>query len=187
MEPQGSRGACSGHLGAGCQDPAGNSLGTSQLYQGRSPGTSKAGGGSGSRGRSLWSLPAPGSTTPRSSHRPAPGSRAGTPGSGVVPPSTAWHPAHRCGNRHQLRVYFLHQGRRGNLDGCHLIPLGSLGRLCSRRRAQLAAASSPGSPCPAGVTAPAGGRWEGALLEPPARGHAPPAAPPRLWATSSRA
>lgn len=86
MEPQGSRGACSGHLGAGCQDPAGNSLGTSQLYQGRSPGTSKAGGGSGSRGRSLWSLPAPGSTTPRSSHRPAPGPVPAHLGPGSCPP-----------------------------------------------------------------------------------------------------
>lgn len=104
-------------------------------------------------------------------------SRAGTPGSGVVPPSAAWRPAHRCGNRQQLRVYFLHQGHCGNLDGCHLIPLGSLGRLCSRHRAQLAAASSPGSPCPSQVTALAGSRWEGAVLEPPAGEHAPTPAP----------
>lgn len=86
MKPWGSQGLTPGRLGAGCWAPAGNSLGTSQLYQGRSPGTSKAGGGSGNQGRSLWSPPAPSSIAPRCSHRPAPGSRAGTPGSGAVPP-----------------------------------------------------------------------------------------------------
>lgn len=57
--------------------------------------------------------------------------RAGVPGGhtwawGRAPPA-AWHPAHRCGNRHQLWVYFLHRGCRGNLAGCHLIPPGLSG------------------------------------------------------------
>lgn len=42
-------------------------------------------------------------------------------------------------------------------------------------------------PAPRGSRPRVGGGGEGALLEPPARGHAPPLSPPRLWATSSTA
>lgn len=38
-------------------------------------------------------------------------------------------------------------------------------------------------PAPRGSRPRVGGGGEGALLEPPARGHAPPLSPPRLWAT----
>lgn len=77
----------------------------------------------------------------------------------------------------------------GTWTGATSFRSGSLGRLCSRHRAQLAAASSPDSPCPTRVVAPAGGGSGGrGFFSDPQHGavRSPPRSP-RLWAGSSEA
>lgn len=191
MEPRGSRGLAGGRLGAGCRAPAGNSLGTSQLYQGRSPGTSKAGGGSGNRGRSLWSPPAPSSAAPRCSHRPDAGVRyRHTWVQGCDPPL----PRLRCGTQPiavatatSAGCIFCTGAAVGTWPGATSFRSGSLGRLCSRHRAQLAAASSPASPCPCVGHGPGreGGSGRG-LHSDPRHGDAHPLPrTPWLWDGSS--